>query len=154
MKNCVYIIPDENKIDDSDFYMETAKNHLPCFQAFSDKYRLGYHFRNDEYQEAPLNLAKDGHLVIKIEETSKSFICYYPKVITDRQNNFLHNNIMLMMKYSTIGCYAIKDNDNIEDIKIIEGMNAIMHEADRRNLLYDKNTCKNIKIRKEDKNVR
>lgn len=138
MKNCVYVIPNEDKIRDSEFYMETAKSHLPCFQAFSDKYELGYQFADDDYQEAPLTLAKDGHLVVKIEQASKSLICYYPKVITDRQNNWIHDNIMLMMNYPSIGCYAIKENDNIKDIKPIEGMNAIIHEADRRNLLYEK----------------
>ena len=45
---------------------------------------------------------------------------------------------MLMMEYPILGCYAIKDNDNLEDIKTLEGMNAIIHEADKRNLLYEK----------------
>lgn len=143
MKNCVYVIPSD-KISDSEFYMETEMNHLPCFQAFSDKYELGYHFNDGDYQEAPLNLAKDGHLVVKIEQTSKLFICYYPKVITDRQDNWIHDNMALMMNYPTIGCYAIKESDNIEDIKIVEGMNAIIHEADRRNLAYEKPIGKSI----------
>ncbi len=76
--------------------------------------------------------------MVKIEESSKLFICYYPKVITDRQNNWIHDNMMLMMKYPVLGCYAIKNNDNLEDIKTVEGMNVIIHEADRRNLLYEK----------------
>lgn len=91
MKNCVYIIPNEDKISDSEFYMEAATNHLPCFQAFSDKYGLGYHFGNGDYQEAPLTFDKEEHLVVKIE-----------------------------------------------DIKTLEWMNAIIHEADKRNLLYEK----------------
>lgn len=144
MKNCVYVIPSEDKISDSEFYMETATNHLLCFQAFSDKYELGYHFSDGDYQEAPLNLAKDGHLVVKIEQASKLFIYYYPKVITDRQNNWIHDNMMLMMNYQAIGCYAMKESNDIEDIKIIEGMNAIIHEADRRNMVYEKQTSKNI----------
>lgn len=64
MKICVYVIPNEDKIRDRDLYMGTATNHLPCFQEFPDKYGLGYRFTNDDSQEAPLSLAKDGHLIV------------------------------------------------------------------------------------------
>ncbi len=82
MNDCVvYIIPDENKISEGVFYMETVMGHLSSLQVFSDRYKLGYHF-------------------------------------------------------SQASCYAIIENDNIKDLKVVEGMNTIIHEADKRNLAY------------------
>lgn len=148
MNNCVvYIIPDENKISDGIFHMETTMDHLPSFQLFSDRYKLGYHFHqgSGDFQNAPLYFANDGHLIVRIREDSKSLICYFPRIITDQQNIWLHDHIMLLLRYDYIGCYAIKENNNINDLKVVEGVNAIIREADQRNLSYKEITSMGYK---------
>ena len=45
----VIIIPDENQILTREYKKEIFQNHLEAFIAFADKFKLGYHFSNDDY---------------------------------------------------------------------------------------------------------
>ena len=64
-RGSVIIIPSEEKIEDDYFEEYIDMNHLEGFQKFSDKYNLGFKFVDYDYQEAPIRIAKDGHLVVK-----------------------------------------------------------------------------------------
>lgn len=145
-RGCVYIIPDENQILDDCFYREIEKSHLSAIKEFSYYYNLEYEFGKDEYHEAPCMLALDGHLVVKIENTCSNVILYIPEVVTDRQNIWLHNQRENFLNYSTIAGFKLNKEDGIYNAKEMLGLDNIIREADRRNIIYGK--------RKEEENAR
>ena len=71
-------------------------------QEFSDCYKLGYHFKKEDYQEAPCLLAKDGFLVAKTVDNAGILIFYVPEFISDNQCMWYNENIHLFSKYSTV----------------------------------------------------
>lgn len=145
-RGSVYIIPDENQILDDCFYKEIEKSHLSAIKEFSDYYHLGYKFGDDEYHEAPCILALDGHLVVKIENSCSNALIYIPEVVTDRQNIWLHNERENLLKFSIIGGFKLNKADGIDNLEGIMGLDNIIKEADRRNIIYNK--------RKDEEDVR
>ena len=107
----VIIIPNEDKIQDDYFQVDIDMNHLDGFQEFSDKYNLGYNFNLDEYQEAPLKFAKDGHFVIKTIKDLDVAIFYIPEAVTKRQLDWLNDNIEQFRFFQKIGGFVINNND-------------------------------------------
>ena len=81
----VYIIPDDNYYDKCGVYSkDDIDKHLEAYQAFSDENHLGYHFKEEEYHDASVQIAIDGHFSVKIVE-GISLIAFIPKVVTDHQ---------------------------------------------------------------------
>lgn len=137
-RGSIYIIPDENKILEDVFYYEIEKDHLEGFIEFSDKYKLNYNFTIDDSVTAPYIVAQDGHLVIKIEESSGLVCCYIPKIVTDRQDNWIHKNSYKFEKYKIIGGFGLRDESSKEKPIEIEGLDKIIRTCDKRNMLYEK----------------
>lgn len=130
------IIPDENKIIGGVFERKVASNHLNEIQNFSDYYRLGYKFENNEYQDAPCFLALDGHLVIKTIGNSDNFICYIPEFVTDDQSMWFYQNQEVIKKYFMCGAFGLKKKDEGYEIDVIEGFDNIIDLINKRNFLY------------------
>ena len=110
----VWIIPNEEEIVQPVYFREIEEgiSHLSALQEFSDKFKLDLKFSGDDYQEAPIEIAKRGHLVIKSEDDSKILIFYIPKRVTDRQLEFfLNNEISLNNTYSTVGFFSLEEDD-------------------------------------------
>lgn len=137
-KGSVYIIPNENKILEDEFYHEVIKDHIEAFLAFSDKYKQDYNFTSEDSTIAPYVVAKDGHLVVKIEEDSGLVVCYIPKVVTDRQVNWIHANSEKITKYTLVGGFGLKEDDNGKDAVRIKGIDNIIRTCDIRNMYYEK----------------
>ena len=110
-RGSVIIIPSEDKIEDNYFKADIDMNHLDGFQEFSNKYNLGYSFSLDEYQEAPIQIAKDGHFVIKTIKDLDVAIFYIPEVVTKRQVEWLNDNIEQFRFFQKIGGFSIENND-------------------------------------------
>lgn len=143
MKGSVYIIPNENKILEDEFYQEVIKDHIEAFNAFSDKYKLDYNFTSEDSTTAPYVVAKDGHLVVKIEEDSGLVVCYIPKVVTDRQANWIHANSERIAKYTLVGGFGLKAEVNGKDAVKIKGIDNIIRACDIRNIYYEKKEVDN-----------
>ena len=138
----VIIIPDEKKILQEEYKEDINGSHTEAYQHFSDKFQLGHQFALTEYQETPLIIARDGHLTVKTVEETGLFILYIPRVVTDRQIDWLYKNMDKIKKYSTIGGYAISKEEPI----IIEGFDSIIKIANKRNMIQDR--------KEEEENVR
>lgn len=80
----VTIVPDENQILLDEYTKEINKSHLEAFIDFSNKFKLGYNFTSDDYQYAPEQLARDGHLILKTIDDQKTAIFYISEVVTNR----------------------------------------------------------------------
>lgn len=110
-RGSVIIIPSEDKIEDNYFQADIDMNHLDGFQEFSNKYNLGYSFSLDDYQEAPIQIAKDGHFIIKTIKDLDVALFYIPQVVTKRQVDWLNENIEQFRFFQKIGGFSIENND-------------------------------------------
>lgn len=133
-KGRVIIIPND-EILTSKYTKSIKKNHLEAFRDFSEKYNLGYEFKDDDYAEAPTYLALDGNLVLKTLDDIGIIIIYLPPIVTDRQDMFLHENLNKISQFNTIVGYGTIDKDNVREL---EGLDKIVKSADVRNLKYEK----------------
>ena len=137
----VIIIPNENKILADYYEKNISMNHLEAYQEFSDKYKLGYHFRVEDYQNAPIVIAKEGHMSFKTTEESNLLIIYLPQTITSRQIEWFYKN---KEKYSsqTIGAFSIEK----DSIKTLKNMLEIEKVINKKYMLYER--------KEEEENVR
>lgn len=133
-RGSVIIIPNENIIEDNYFEKVIVMNHLEGFQEFSNKYNLGYQFSNDDYQEAPIKIAKDGHLIIKTIKDMGVAIFYIPQVITKRQLEWLNDNIGNYMYIQETYGFAI--NGENEEIDRVHGYYNLKNVLRERSKLY------------------
>lgn len=133
-RGSVIIIPNENIIEDNYFEKVIVMNHLEGFQEFSDKYNLGYQFSNGDYQEAPIKIAKDGHLIIKTIKDMGVAIFYIPQVITKRQLEWLNDNIGNYMYIQKTDGFAI--NGENEEIDRVHGYYNLTNVLRERSKLY------------------
>ena len=114
-RGIVYIIPDENKIIEECYSESIQSSHLPAIQNFCDKYKLGYHFRKEQYQDAPYFMAIDGHFVIKTLEDESVVFFYIPKFVTERQLMWFYHNKYKFEKYGLVSaCTVSGDKDNVQ----------------------------------------
>lgn len=137
----VYILTDENQILEPCFKMDVYKNHLEAMNEFSKKYKLNYNFNKDDYQMAPCLIAENGHLLIKTVENSGFMIIYIPRTVTDRQNELFHSLLPNFSNYSYIAGFKLDDDDTFSEV---EGLNRIVREIDRRNILNESGENKNV----------
>lgn len=139
----VIIIPNEKKIKEECFEQEIVMNHLEALDEFVRKYRLPYHFTEGDYQKAPIDIAKDGHMIIKTVEDQGIAIFYLPNRVTNRQMDWLENNKFLFFKDNLIGAYVIDENE--EEPDQISGLLEIIQEAKRKNKKYRKEEEENVR---------
>lgn len=135
------IVPNEDEIllDKFEKYVEIGKSHTYRIQEFSDMFMLGFNFIEEDYQTAPCEIAAKGHLVIKIAEEESITILYLPEVITDRQYEWLYNNIEELTKYIMVNSFSLTYSDeNIPVWERIRGLNEIIAKSREKNLLYKK----------------
>ena len=139
----VIIIPDENQILTREYKKEIFQNYLEAFIAFADKFKLGYHFSNDDYQYAPEKLAHDGHLIIKEIKDTQSVVMFIPELVTDRQLEWYEFHKYDYLDYKLIGAFSIISDSDPEQIY---GMSEITKEIKRKNILYNQRDIKSYKI--------
>lgn len=143
-RGSVIIIPNENIIEDNYFEKVIVMNHLEGFQEFSNKYNLGYSFSLDEYQEAPIQIAKDGHLIIKTIKDMGVAIFYIPQVITKRQLEWLNDNIGNYMYIQKTYGFAINgENEEIDRIHDYYNLTNVLRE--RSKLYIEKEGERNVR---------
>lgn len=141
----LYIVSDEQKFLGDVFHKKISNSHLMGIQEFSDQYNLGYHFKKEDYQEAPCLLAKDGFLVAKTVESAGILIFYVPEFISDNQCMWYSENIHLFSKYSMLGAYIIRNSENGYQIDEREDMDLsqLFKMMNQKNIMYHKNqSCK------------
>ena len=135
------IIPNENEILQMGFEreIEEGKSHTTRIQEFSDIYNLGFQFTEEDYQTAPCDIAALGHLVIKTEDEVSLVVLYMPERITDRQYNWLYQNKEMLNSYVQVSANAIQTIIESDVCwKKLHGIEEIMHEAGRKNLMTEK----------------
>lgn len=137
----LWIIPNEEEILQEVFErnVQEGKSHTRHMQEFSDIYQLEFQFTEEDYQTAPCEIAMLGHMVVKSEEQVSLVVCYLPERITDRQYNWLYQNIDMLGKYIQVNGYSLQiaDEDGI-CWKKVHGLEEILKEARRKNLLSAK----------------
>ena len=134
----VYIIPNEDQIIEDCFYREIGSSHLRAIQEFSDKYRLGYQFHEEDYQNAPCQVAMDGHLIIKTEEDASLAVAYIPEEITDRQSLWLYDHQRQLSKYGMIVGYELSKEESNYKLFHLHGLDEIMKSTNKKNFIYHK----------------
>ena len=122
----VWIIPNDEILQELYFdEVSNGESHLKVFQDFVDRFKIDMKFSMDDYQQAPIDIASCGHLVIKSDDDSKTLIFYIPKKTTERQLEFFQNNEMSFSNdYSKIGGFSLEEYD----IKIKHGIIEIRKE--------------------------
>ena len=75
-----YIIPNDEYYDKCGvFSKDGVERHIEVYQDFSDQNNLGYHFSEEDYHNASVQIALDGHFSAKVVE-NLSFITFIPRV--------------------------------------------------------------------------
>ena len=141
-KGRVIIIPDEDKISDDYFEEEVINDHVDAFNDFSKTFNLGYNFTYDDFQNAPVAFAKEGHLVIKTLDDLEMSDIYIPNVVTDRQFEWFTSIGENMLKDMYPEAYSVYDNTNS---KILMGINDIKNEIAKKNMLYTKEGIQSVR---------
>lgn len=138
----VIIIPDEDKILQEKYEKPIIKSHLEAFQDFSDKFKLGYNFSLDDYQYAPLELANQGHLILKELDKSNISIFYIPRRVTKRQLSWIEYNKMNFVDKNLVGAYSLTYEDDEPDQ--INGITDIVNEMRKKYKKYEKEVDENV----------
>jgi len=135
------IIPDEKQILQDVFErdVEVGKSHTYRLQEFSDLFKLGYKFNESDYQTVPCTITSLGHLVIKMEDDVSLVVCYLPETITNRQYDWLYQNINMLSQYVQVNGYSLQTlEENGSCWKKVHGAEEIKLEASKKNLLAKK----------------
>lgn len=132
----LYIIPNDELMVQKCFYKKVVSSHLVGIKEFVEQNQLEYEFKEDDSQEAPCILASDGHLVIKTIDSVGFLVCYLPEYVTDNQIMWVYENSNLFKKYSRFGCFQIKKLDNSYETEKIHGVDDIIQQINRNNILY------------------
>ena len=129
----LWIVPNEEEIIQPLFFEDLygEEGHLKGIQDFSDKFDLGFNFTLNDTQQAPIDIAERGHLVIKSDEDNKLLFFYIPKKVSDRQLEYFNDNeINYSNTYKVIGSFSLED----EGIEVIRGLMGIRKELTRKNI--------------------
>jgi len=143
----LWIIPNEEDII-LDVYtrrVPLGMSHTYYLQEFSDLYNLGFNFKEDDCQIAPCEMASIGHLVIKSENQVSMVVCYLPEIITYRQFQWFHQNMMMLSNYTQVNGFSLQmsDSDGI-CFKKLHGVNEIMTEMRKKYSFKVKGMRKNV----------
>ena len=127
------------------FHKKISIDHLTGIHELSKKYRLGYEFRSEEYQDAPCILARNGFFVAKSVDNAGILIFYVPEFISDNQCMWYSENIHLFSKYSMLGAYVIRNSENgyqVDERSNLD-VNQLYMMMNQKNVMYHKNqSCK------------
>ena len=115
--------------------------HAQSFQDFSDKFKLGYNFSLDDYQDAPLELANQGHLIVKKLGVNDITIFYIPRRITERQLTWMEYNKMDFLNKNLVGAYSLTFEEEPEQIS---GITDIVNEIRKKYKRYQKEVDENV----------
>ena len=74
--------------------------------------------------------------------------CYIPKVVTDRQNSWIHNNSQKLKKYRIVGGFGLEDTNTKKKPIEINGLDDIIRICNKRNMFYERKEV-NIYARKK-----
>lgn len=131
----VVIIPDEEQILENKFEQDILDDeyHVKAYQKFSDKYKLGLKFRDDESHSAGLSIAELGHFNYKTEDDIGVLALYLPSKVTDRQLEYFESHIMDYIRYTTVGAYVFRRVDDTIYTDEIYGLEAIRGQMIKRN---------------------
>lgn len=138
----VIIIPDEEKIIQDKYEQGIIKNNLEAFQDFSDKFKLGYNFSLGDYQDAPLELANQGHLIVKELGVNDITIFYIPRKITERQLTWMEYNKMEFLNKNLVGAYSLTFEE--DEPEQISGITDIVNEIRKKYKRYKKEVDENV----------
>lgn len=119
--------------------LKDGENHLKYIREFVDTYDLPYSFSDDDSNEAPALLAKDGHLVVKTSWDYMNIVVFYvPELITDNQKSWLDTNLDSFKNYEYLGFnnYSLVDDEVIEER--IEDLEKEVVEINKRYLNFRK----------------
>ena len=119
--------------------LKDGENHLKYIREFVDTYNLSYSFSDDDSNEAPALLAKDGHLVVKTSWDYMNIVVFYvPELITDNQKSWLDTNLDSFKNYEYLGFnnYSLVDDEVIEER--IEDLEKEVVEINKRYLNFRK----------------
>ena len=121
MKGKLIIIPNKT-IEEEKFELDITEDeyHLSGYQSFSDKYEI----------------AEDGHLSLKTTEEESTLIFYLPEIITERQMNYVKNNITKFQNYKIVGSYSIRKIDQNIYKEEIMGLNNTLQKIKQK---YEQN---------------
>lgn len=128
----LWIVPNEEEIVQPLFFEEVLgeESHVKAIQDFSNQYNLGFTFTPNDSQQAPIEIAGRGHLVIKSDEDNKLLFFYIPKRVTNRQMEYFSNNELDFSNiYTMIGCFSLEE----EGIEVKNGLLEIKKEFIRKN---------------------
>jgi len=137
----LFIIPNEDEILQEVFErkVEEGKSHTTRIQEFSDIYKLGFDFTEEDYQTAPCNIAALGHLVIKTEDEVSLVVCYVPERITDKQYNWLYQNKEMLNSYIQVSANSLEMlTEDGACWKKLHGVEEIIREAWKKNSITEK----------------
>ena len=130
-----YIIPNDEYYDRCGvFSKDDIERHIEVYQDFSDQNNLGYHFSEDDYHIASVQIALDGHLSVKVVE-NMSFITFIPKVITDKQLKWFIDNKEQYQDYPFVGGYSLV-GETVSDTEKVYGMDDLEKIIRERNEAY------------------
>lgn len=132
----LWIIPDENQILQSLYERKVnmGLSHTYAIQEFSNLYKLGFEFSESDYQVAPYEITKLGHLVVKSEDYSSVLVFYLPTTITDRQLEWFYANKLELSKYNLIAAYSLEKGLDTEEWVEIQGLDQIQARMNKKNL--------------------
>ncbi len=111
-------------------------SHLDLIQEYCDKMKLGYNFKNSDYQEAPVRLALDGNMVVKTVDDLGDVIFYLPKYICDEQAMWFYNNRDKFKNYSVVSAYVI--DSKRDEYRTVDDLSNIKKYIDKANILWSK----------------
>lgn len=119
--------------------LKDGENHLKYIREFVDTYDLPYSFSDDDSNEAPSLLAKDGFLVIK---TSWDFmnvaVFYVPWLITTNQKKWLDTNLENFKDYEYVGFNNYSLVDCHFKMKYIENFDEELMQIEKEYLNFRK----------------
>ena len=136
----LWIIPNEEEFSQELFErnVKLGEYHSKYIQEFSDLYMLGLVFKEDD-QNAPYEIAKFGHVVVKSDDEIPSIICYLPERVTDSQYNWFDKNVPMLSQYIEVSGNSLQVID--EDgacWKKLHSVDEIITESRKKNLLPKK----------------
>lgn len=128
-------------IDSGVFFriLKNGENHIKYIKEFVDTYNLPYSFTDDDSNEAPTRLAKDGHLVIKTSwDYMNIAIFYVPWLITTNQKKWLDTNLDSFKDYEYVGFNNYSLVDGHFKMKYIENFDEELMQIEKEYLNFRK----------------
>ena len=119
--------------------LKDGENHLKYIREFVDTYDLPYSFSDDDSNEAPALLAKDGFLVIKTSWDYMNIAVFYvPWLITTNQKKWLDTNLESFKGYEYVGFNNYSLVDGHFKMKYIENFDEELMQIEKEYLNFRK----------------